>query len=96
MGTAIYKAVFNHTALHRKIIFFLITVFYLLMGIKENLSLLGSSICSSVLMNLKITFNEVITGKPVSIQMAIFVRNQKKKNQIMKSEINQKGKETGS
>lgn len=65
------------------------------MDIKEEHSLLGSSICSSVLMNFKIIFHEVFTDKSVSIQRIKFVRN-KKNNQIMKSEINQKGKETGS
>lgn len=86
MGTAIYKAVFNYTAPHRKY-FFQVNVFYLLMDIKEKHSLLGSSIWSSVLMNFKINFHQVTTDKSVSIQRAKFVRNQKP-NQIMKPEIN--------
>lgn len=47
------------------------------MDIKEKHSLLGSSICSSVLIKLKITSHEVITDKSISSQSTKFVRNQK-------------------
>ena len=69
MGTVIYKAVFKHAALLKRMVglfgffFFQNTVFNLQTDITEKHTLSGSNIYPPVLRNLKVTFYEVINRK---------------------------------